>query len=34
MDTLGSRLLLRVRTEGHRFFHRFGLYVAILSSRL
>ncbi|KAF8267825.1 sterol-sensing domain of SREBP cleavage-activation-domain-containing protein [Lactarius quietus] len=28
MDTLGSRLLLRVRTEGHRFFHRFGLHCA------
>ncbi|KAH8991122.1 sterol-sensing domain of SREBP cleavage-activation-domain-containing protein [Lactarius hatsudake] len=28
MDTLGSRLLLRVRTKGHRLFHRFGLHCA------
>ncbi|KAI0303498.1 sterol-sensing domain of SREBP cleavage-activation-domain-containing protein [Multifurca ochricompacta] len=28
MDTLGPRLLFRVRTTGHRLFHRFGLHCA------
>lgn len=27
MDTQGPHLLQRVRTTGHRLFHRFGLYV-------
>jgi hypothetical protein len=27
MDTQGPHLLHRVRTTGHRLFHRFGLYV-------
>jgi hypothetical protein len=30
MDTLGPLLLLRVRTTGHKLFHRFGLYVITL----
>ncbi|KAI0259926.1 sterol-sensing domain of SREBP cleavage-activation-domain-containing protein [Gloeopeniophorella convolvens] len=28
MDTLGPRLLLRLRATGHKFFHRFGLHCA------
>lgn len=32
MDSLGPLLLPRVRTTGHKLFHRFGLYVVTLLS--